>query len=143
MFAGLGRQRAERVRGLKEPRPWRRDGDGETDDAEASRDLRHKLELGHSHRQTARALGISAGTVASAATRVKALGMTWAAVCVLDDEALETRLYGPPGARRDGRPMPDPARLDLELRRTGVTLSLLHLEYLEQHPSGYRYTAFC
>jgi len=105
--------------------------------------LRHKLELGRSHRQTSRALGISAGSVASAATRVKALGMDWAAVCVLDDEALETRLYGPSGARRDGRPMPDPVRLHLELRRTGVTLSLLHLEYLEQHPSGYRYTAFC
>jgi len=24
-----------------------------------------------------------------------------------------------------------------------VTLALLHLEYLEQHPEGYRYTAFC
>src|SRR5207245_1364212 len=25
----------------------------------------------------------------------------------------------------------------------GVTLELLHLEYLEQHPDGYRYTQFC
>jgi hypothetical protein len=30
-----------------------------------------------------------------------------------------------------------------ELRRAGVTLELLHLEYLREHPDGYRYTAFC
>jgi transposase len=30
-----------------------------------------------------------------------------------------------------------------ELRRPGVTLELLHLEYLGDHPEGYRYTAFC
>jgi transposase len=30
-----------------------------------------------------------------------------------------------------------------ELRRPGVTLELLHLEYLRDQPEGYRYTAFC
>jgi transposase len=30
-----------------------------------------------------------------------------------------------------------------ERRRPGVTLELLHLEYLERHPDGYRYTRFC
>jgi transposase len=30
-----------------------------------------------------------------------------------------------------------------ELRRPGVTLQLLHLEYLEKHPAGYRYSQFC
>ena len=30
-----------------------------------------------------------------------------------------------------------------ELRRPGVTLELLHLEYLAAHPTGYRYSAFC
>jgi transposase len=30
-----------------------------------------------------------------------------------------------------------------ELRRVGVTLEVLHQEYLEEHPSGLRYTAFC
>lgn len=29
------------------------------------------------------------------------------------------------------------------MRRAGVTLELLHLEYLQQHPNGYRYSAFC
>jgi transposase len=30
-----------------------------------------------------------------------------------------------------------------ELRRPGVTLELLHLEYLREQPEGYRYTTFC
>jgi transposase len=41
------------------------------------------------------------------------------------------------------RARPDPVYLHTELRRAGVTLELLHLEYLEQHPEGLRYTAFC
>ena len=30
-----------------------------------------------------------------------------------------------------------------EIRRKGVTLQLLNLEYLEQHPGGYQYSQFC
>ena len=30
-----------------------------------------------------------------------------------------------------------------ELRRPGVTLELLHLEYLARYRDGYRYSAFC
>ena len=37
------------------------------------------------------------------------------------------------------RPEPDLAWLHQELRRPGVTLELLHLEYLAAHPTGYRY----
>jgi len=105
--------------------------------------LRHKLQLGRSHRKTAEAVGISSGCVASAATRAKALGLDWAAVEKLDDEQLETRMYGPRGGKREGRAEPDLPHLHVELRRTGVTLQLLHVEYLEQHPDGYRYSAFC
>ena len=39
--------------------------------------------------------------------------------------------------------MPDCAHLHAERHKPGVTLELLHLEYLEQHPDGYRYTQFC
>jgi transposase len=61
----------------------------------------------------------------------------------LDDEALEVRLYGPRLSTRQARPSPDPSALHVELRRPGVTLQLLHLEYLERHADGYRYTKFC
>lgn len=105
--------------------------------------LRLKLELRRSHRAAARALGISAGSVATAAVRAKLLKLDWAAVCKLDDVELERLMYGPSGGRREGRPLPDLSYIHVELRRPGVTLQLLHLEYLEVHPTGYRYTAFC
>ena len=105
--------------------------------------LRQKLAFGRSHREAARAAGVSAGTVAMAATRAKVLELTWDDVCALDDCALDARMYGPTGSCRSGRPLPDLAYVHTELRRAGVTLQLLHVEYLEQHPTGYRYTTYC
>jgi transposase len=105
--------------------------------------LRQKLQLRRSHRAAARAAGVGVASVASAAIRARVLCLDWDAVEKLDDEELETRMYGPRGGKRSGRPVPDLPVMHVELRRTGVTLQLLHLEYLEQHPEGYRYTAFC
>jgi len=106
--------------------------------------LRQKLVLRRSHREIARAVGVSAGAVGSASSRVALLGLDWAAIDALTEEELETRLYGPRGGTRDPtRPRPDPAALHVELRRKGVTLQLLHLEYIERYPRGYRYTTFC
>jgi transposase len=50
-------------------------------------------------------------------------------------------LYGAPKAGK--RPLPDFADIHRELHRVGVTLQLLHLEYLGQHSDGYGYTQFC
>jgi transposase len=105
--------------------------------------LRQKLLFGRSHRDAARAAGVGPSSVASAATRAHVLGLDWDAIEKLDDEELETRMYGPGSRKKTGRPEPDPAYMHVELRRPGVTLSLLHLEYLEEHPDGYRYTAYC
>jgi transposase len=105
--------------------------------------LRQKLTLKRSHRDVMSAVGVSMGTVSNVVARAVALGLDWEAVEALDDEALEVRLYGPRCTTRDARPLPDPATLHVELRRPGVTLQLLHLEYLERHPDGYRYTRFC
>ena len=105
--------------------------------------LRQKLVLGRSNRLVAASLDVSSGTVSGAVTRARTLGLDWEKIAALSDDALEERLYGPKGAKRAGRPLPDPAYLHVELRRPGVTLQLLHLEYLEQHPNGFRYTTFC
>src|SRR5438128_4244814 len=106
--------------------------------------LRQRLTLGRSHRAIAQSLGISSGTVGATVLRARAAGLDWPKVEALTDDALEGRLYG----RREvagsrGRPWPDCAALHAERRKPGVTLELLHLEYLEQHPDGYRYTQFC
>jgi transposase len=104
--------------------------------------LRLKWGLKRSHRE-ARSLGISAGAVASVLSRAIAIGLTLEALDGLTDDALEQRLYGPKLAGGVARPLPDPTWIHTELRRAGVTLELLHLEYLQEHPDGYRYSAFC
>jgi len=96
-----------------------------------------------SHRQTATSLGVSAGVVGSVVARAKEVGLAWERVRELDDVSLEALLYGHRKAAGTERPLPDPSWVHRELRRKGVTLELLHLEYLEEHPDGYRYTAFC
>jgi transposase len=105
--------------------------------------LRQKLTLKRSHRDVMAAVGVSMGLVSKVMVRATALGLDWPAVEALDDEALDVRLYGPRCTTHDARPLPVPAEMHLELRRPGVTLQLLHLEYLERHPDGYRYTKFC
>lgn len=106
--------------------------------------LRLKWVAQRSHRDAARSLGVSPGAVAAVVGRATICGLTWAQVEALTDEALERTLYGLPAGQREGeRPEPDLVWLHQELRRPGVTLELLHVEYLAQHPSGYRYSAFC
>lgn len=107
--------------------------------------LRQKLELKRSHREVAASVGTSSGMVATACVRARLVGLTsWADVQALSDEALDEKVYGIKSKKRLGRaPLPDGAYLHAELHRPGVTLQLLHLEYLEREPTGYRYTAFC
>jgi transposase len=105
--------------------------------------LRQKWTLGRSHREVARSLGMSIGGVSGVVRRAGAANLSWEQVAELSDEALEERLYAVDAAPRPGRPEPDFAHLHAELKRVGVTLQLLHLEYLEEHPDGYRYSRFC
>jgi transposase len=105
--------------------------------------LRQKWTLGRTHRQVAEALRVSLGTVSTVERRARATGLNWDQVNTLSDEGLEARGYGPPTPPTHHRAVPDCAYLHAERRKPGVTLELLHLEYLEQHPAGYRYTQFC
>jgi len=105
--------------------------------------LRQKWLLVQSHRSVMRSLAVGLGTVSGTVARAKAAGLTWALVEGLSETELEARLYrrkpGPSGERAQ----PDCAALHTELRRSGVTLQLLHVEYLERNPNGYGYTQFC
>jgi transposase len=105
--------------------------------------LRLRGECGLSVRETARAVGLSVGVVAKTMSRAAKAGITWEAAVRMDEAWLEERLYGRATRPGDDRPRPDPIYLHSELRRPGVTLEILHLEYLERHPTGLRYTAFC
>lgn len=105
--------------------------------------LRQKWVLGHRHRAIARALGIGVGTVSKLTRAAGAAGLDWARVEALSDDEIEKAVYDVPSMSLARAPLPAPAVIDLELRKVGVTLRLLHIEYREQHPDGYGYTQFC
>jgi transposase len=108
--------------------------------------LRQKWVLGRPHREVAESLRIGLGTVSVVLERAKQAGLDWPTVQTLTEEALEARLYTRPliaVPETAARPWPDCAYIHRERRKAGVTLALLHVEYLEQHPEGYRYTQYC
>ncbi|HEY5410195.1 MAG TPA: IS21 family transposase [Caulobacteraceae bacterium] len=106
--------------------------------------LRLKFENGLPGRVIAASLGISKGAVNDYLARLVVAGLTWPLPEDLTDTALERRLFpGPPSAGSAGRPEPNWAYVDAELRRKGVTRSLLWQEYRADHPEGYGYSWFC
>jgi transposase len=105
--------------------------------------LRQKWVLGQSHREVAESLRVGLGTISQILERARRLGLDWPTVCELADDELERRVYGDVRSGSGRRPAPDCPWIHAELRKPKVTLLLLHVEYLEQHPTGYRYTQFC
>lgn len=104
--------------------------------------VRQKWELRRSHRAIATSVGVSVGAVAETLRRAAGAELDAMKVAALNDVELEVLLY-PPKVAASPRPLPDFAYLHTERRKPGVTLALLHLEYLETHPDGYQYTQFC
>jgi transposase len=107
--------------------------------------LRHKWELGLTHRETSRALDVSIGAVSEVLARAGRAGLVdFESVREVSESALEARLYPRVSpAASEVRALPDCPWIHRERRRPGVTLELLHQEYLDTHPTGYRYTQFC
>jgi transposase len=99
--------------------------------------------LGFSVRQTSQSLGLSTGVISKMTNRAELAGLDWQKVQQHSDQELEQQIYGKPVVASEIRPEPDVEWMYRELRKKGVTLELLHVEYLGQHPTGYHYTAFC
>jgi transposase len=104
--------------------------------------VRQKWLLGHAHRAIAKSVGVSLGSVSVVLTRATSAELTWELVQAMSDEELERRLY-PSAVTEAERAEPDCVWIHRERHRPNVTLELLHHEYLERHPDGFRYTAFC
>jgi len=107
--------------------------------------IRLKYHARLSHEQIARALAISKGVVAKYVARLERLVSDPATLLELPE--LEVERLVQPAARPDhygGRVAPDFAQVHSELRRPGVTLTLLWQEYVAAHPSAptYRFTQF-
>jgi transposase len=101
--------------------------------------LRQKWTLGRTNREIACSVSVSAGSVGKTVSRAKAVKLDWAQVQQLDEQ----RLYGLPTPPIHNRPLPSMEYIHQEMHKKGVTLQLLHIEYLEGSPDGYKYTQFC
>jgi transposase len=95
-------------------------------------------------RQIAQSAGVGLSSVSDRIHRAEAAGLGWPLAPDLDDLILERLLYpGAQGRPHTDRVEPDWATIDAELRRKGVTLELLWIEYKREHPEGYQYSWFC
>ncbi len=105
--------------------------------------LRLKYEIGLSHRQIAKSCRVSPSTVSEYVTRAKAAGLSWPLPEGMTPEQLEARLYPEKVEAEQTIPVPDWVYINKELKRKGVTRSLLWIEYRQDHPDGYSYSRFC
>jgi transposase len=111
------------------------------------RKIRDVLRLsaeGLSTRQIAASLAIGRTTLRGYLERADELGLGWPLPPEMSDTDLERLIY--PRTARDvsnRATQPDWACIHRELRRKGVTLSLLWEEYRADHPEGYGYSRFC
>lgn len=107
--------------------------------------LRLKWECRLPNRAVARSCQVGVGTVSDYLQRARDAGLSsWPLPEELGEAALE-RLLFPDSHRphRVARPCPDWSVVHAELRKKGVTLRLLWLEYRGRHPDGYGYSQFC
>ncbi len=107
--------------------------------------IRLHFGLGLGKRQIGRACGVAPSTVVDYVQRAEAAGLCWPLPEDLDDAELEAKLSQQRSSksRPVTRPLPDMNETHLELRKKGVTLQLLWLEYKERFPEGYQYSQFC
>jgi len=99
---------------------------------------------GLSKRRIAISVNIGRTAVGDYITRADRAGLGWPLPEDISDEDLERLLFPPPPAvSPDRRPLADWSLLHRELKRPGVTLSLLWEEYRAVHRDGYGYSRFC
>lgn len=106
--------------------------------------LRLKYECKQSIRTISQSCSIGSSTVSDYLLRANAAGLSWPLPEDLDDSALEKMLFpSSTGECKRNRHLPDWSKIHKELKRKGVTLSLLWQEYKESNPDGYQYSWFC
>jgi transposase len=106
--------------------------------------LRLRFEAHFSHGRIAAATRLSKGAVTKYLQRAREAGLSWPLPAQLDEAQLEALLFPSAAAHLERHAPPDFAHIHQELKRKGVTLSLLWEEYRAAHPGeAYRYSQFC
>ena len=104
---------------------------------------RLRLKMGLGINQIAGACNISKSTASRYVNKIEELKRSYEELMSLDEEALSKLLF-PAGAEMpvSEKAMPDFEYLTRELKKKGVTLQLLHEEYLRDNPEGYKRSQF-
>lgn len=112
--------------------------------------LRLKYELSLTHREISAATGLSKGSVSEYLRRAREAGVDWATGRELSESELEACLFKAPARQLPADRLPiDLDWVHREMRRKGVTLQLLWVEYREaavsdqQSRRPYQYSQFC
>jgi transposase len=106
--------------------------------------LRLKFECDLNTRQIATSLCIAVGSVHDYLARVRIAGLKWPLPDSMSEQELEALLFpAPVSPGSDTRPLPDWDKIDIELKRKGLTLRLLWEEYRTDYPEGLGYSQFC
>jgi transposase len=104
--------------------------------------LRLKHEAGLSNRAIAGACNISNSTVGEYLHRAETAGISWPLGELNEDEIYQKMFGEPTPLPGKARPLPDWEKVRNELRKKGVTLHLIWIEYIEEHPDGYKRSQF-
>jgi transposase len=112
------------------------------------RQIRHLLRLrsdGVSVRDIADLLGIARSTVQDGIGRAATAGLTWPLPGDMTDDVLQDKLFARQGTKQGVRRLPEPdwSVIAVELKKPGVTLTILWEEYRAVHPDGYGFSRFC
>jgi len=106
--------------------------------------LRLKWESRLSNRAIGRACNLSSSTVCEYIQRANKAGLSWPLPEGLGEDALIEKLFPQTvQASEHQKSLPDWEQVHRELRKRGVTLKLLWLEYHEQTPEGLGYSQYC
>ena len=112
--------------------------------------LRLRFECSRSHREISAAIGISEGSVCDYLTRARTRALTWSDAEAMSDSEVEARLFSAVGKNEPvARAAVDFEWVAREMRRPGVTLQLLWMEYRDaviakgDRARAYQYSQFC
>jgi len=87
-------------------------------------------------------LGAARSTIDDYLRRSKAAGLSWPLPEDLDDRGIELLLFPSASVKTSKNTQPDCVYINKELKRKGVTLSLLWQEYRQENSNGYGYSQF-
>lgn len=104
--------------------------------------LRLRLFCGRTTREIGRLLKVSHSTVQKYEKGIRSLGLDWVKISTMSDDELSAVVRTKP-VRDESKPLPDYCQIHQDLRRPGVTLTLLWHEYKAAHPDGYQLTQYC